>query len=186
MLKIYITILLLFYLTLFIQNNISAEETEYNKYENPFLDVYIEYPQQWVKSEQFLDGIFKVSFLSVPENNVNDFLEVVELTIEDLRNYTSNEYMQSSKETREQFLENVSILEVSNVTLSNLPAIETIFTYDHQFINNNTIDEVYLKTKQITTITNDRAYTISFTSTTKDFEKYSPIVEKSFNSFKIK
>ncbi|WGD33697.1 hypothetical protein [Olleya sp. YS] len=141
----------------------------------------INYPEDWSYSDNKPNPMVQAVFFSPEITQVKDqFRENVNLTVEDLKSVELNiqEYTKLALDQVEKQISSAKILNQSSTTISGLEARIIIWSAD--FGNG-----ILLKLKQLYTISNGKAYVLTFSSTIAEYDEYSEIGDNILKSFKL-
>jgi len=138
-------------------------------YENPTYGIQIQYPSDWGRLDlSFLQDSADIDFYPLSDTSL---AKNVKLQVKNLpfHNMTLKEYTNSQINPTEEIL-----LESNTTTLADLPGYKIVFT-----------NMVGLKTMQVWTIKDDKAYIITYVAKEEDYENDLQIVQNMIDSFKI-
>jgi serine/threonine-protein kinase len=138
-------------------------------YENPTYGIQIQYPSDWGRLDlSFLQDSADIDFYPLSDTSL---AKNVKLQVKNLpfHNMTLEEYTNSQINPTEEIL-----LESNTTTLADLPGYKIVFT-----------NMVGLKTMQVWTIKDDKAYIITYVAKEEDYENDLQIVQNMIDSFKI-
>lgn len=144
-------------------------------YRSPNLHFMIDYPASWrVKEEDWM-----VAFGSPQESDMDDFIENVNVIIEDLSNnsMTLKEYNDLSLMNFPKFLPNFELLQEGTAEIDGKGASFIIYS-DRR-------DDVRAKFKAYTFICNNKAYVVTYAAKENEFNEYLPQAESMMKSIKI-
>lgn len=168
-------LLLFFSLTissyLFSQENLLTHKTD---------DFSISYPENWSYSDQKPNPMVQAVFYSPEASQEKDsFRENVNLTVEDLkgREMDLNEYTNTSLESVKSQIPSAKIITQTDTKVNGFDAKSIVWSAD--------FGTIYLKFKQISTIINEKAYIITYTSTVEEFDDYIEIGDQILSSLII-
>jgi serine/threonine-protein kinase len=139
-------------------------------YENPTYGIQIQYPSDWGRLDlSFLQDSADIDFYPLSDTSL---AKNVKLQVKNLpfHNMTLKEYTNSQINPTEEIL-----LESSTTTLADIPGYKIVFTNIEG-----------LKTMQVWTIKDDKAYIITYVAQEEDYEKDLQIAQKMIDSFEIK
>ncbi|WP_296313473.1 PsbP-related protein [Winogradskyella sp. UBA3174] len=172
--KIKLTTLLLFFIssTLFAQKG----------WETLTKDNYaVSYPKDWISSEQKPQPSMVFLLMSDEKSqNEDKFRENINLTLEDLTLQTLSleDYSKLSIDQITGQIPSAKVISNESIKIDGWEAIAVIWTAD--FGNG-----MALKFKQIFLINNGKAYILTFSSTTTEYDEYIEVGDKILNSFKL-
>jgi eukaryotic-like serine/threonine-protein kinase len=156
---------------------LQTKKVSYISYENQDYGVKINYPKTWevqTRDDFLISGFI---FISPLENSQDSFQENVSVFVENLVSDTSlNEYTTESIAEIKQF----SDPNITNAKLTNLGAYE-----GRSIIYQGREGNIVVKRMQIWTVSDGRAYTITYTAQPEHYEKFLPIVKRITNSFDL-
>jgi eukaryotic-like serine/threonine-protein kinase len=138
-------------------------------YENPTYGIQIQYPSDWGRLDlSFLQDSADIDFYPLSDTSL---AKNVKLQVKNLpfHNMTLEEYTNTQINLLEE-----NLLESSTTTLADLPGYKIVFT-----------NMVGLKTMQVWTIKDDKAYIITYVAKEEDYENDLQIVQNMIDSFKI-
>ena len=138
-------------------------------YENPTYGIQIQYLSDWGRLDlSFLQASADIDFYPLSDTSL---AKNVKLQVKNLpfHNMTLEEYTKSQINPTEEIL-----LESNTTTLAGIPGYKIVFT-----------NMVGLKTMQVWTIKDDKAYIITYVAKEADYQKDLQIVQKMINSFEI-
>ncbi|MBD2136725.1 protein kinase [Anabaena sp. FACHB-1237] len=137
----------------------------------------IKYPESWNKTEP-QNPLTKefVSFIAPKQNPEDKFQEMLTIGVENF-NGTLNEFADSNIKDIKNTISAAKILETSSTTLADGKAKKIVY------IGKNGTDN--LKNMQIVTLKGDRAYIVTYTAKTDDYEQFLQTVETMIKSLDI-
>ncbi|MDQ3868209.1 MAG: hypothetical protein M3250_01475 [Thermoproteota archaeon] len=138
-------------------------------YDNPTFGIRIQYPSDWGRLDlSFLQNSADIDFYPLSDTSL---AKNVKIQVNNLpfHNMTLEEYTNSQINPTEEIL-----LESNTTTLAGIPGYKIVFT-----------NMVGLKTMQVWTIKDDKAYIITYVAKEADYQKDLQIVQKMINSFEI-
>ncbi len=141
----------------------------------------ISYPEEWISSDQKPQPTIQFMLLSDESSQKKDkFRENINLNTEDLgeQTVTLEEYSKISINQIKTQIPGVKIVATETIKLDGNDATELIWQAD--FGNG-----MELKFKQLFIISNAKAYILTFSSTTTEFDEYSEIADTILQSFKL-
>jgi hypothetical protein len=138
-------------------------------YENPTYGIQIQYPSDWGRLDlSFLQDSADIDFYPLSDVSLAKNLKI---QVENLpfHNMTLEEYTNTQINPTEE-----NLLESNTTTLADIPGYKIVFT-----------NVAGLKTMQVWTIKDDKAYIITYVAKEEDYENDLQIVQKMINSFEI-
>ena len=151
------------------QTTVAQTNSKFVTYDNPTFGVRIQYPSDWGRLDlSFLQQSADIDFYPLADTSL---AKNVKIQVNNLpsRNMTLEEYTNSQINPLEERL-----LESNTTTLAGIPGYEIIFTSLQG-----------LKTMQVWTIKNDKAYIITYVAQEEDYEKELQVAQKMIDSFEI-
>ena len=151
------------------QTTVAQTNSKFVTYDNPTFGVRIQYPSDWGRLDlSFLQQSADIDFYPLADTSL---AKNVKIQVNNLpsRNMTLEEYTNSQINPLEERL-----LESNTTTLAGIPGYEIVFTSLQG-----------LKTMQVWTIKNDKAYIISYVAQEEDYEKELQVAQKMIDSFEI-
>ena len=151
------------------QTTVAQTNSKFVTYDNPTFGVRIQYPSDWGRLDlSFLQQSADIDFYPLADTSL---AKNVKIQVNNLpsRNMTLEEYTNSQINPLEERL-----LESNTTTLAGIPGYEIVFTSLQG-----------LKTMQVWTIKNDKAYIISYVAQEEDYEKELQVAKKMIDSFEI-
>lgn len=164
-------------------------------YENNKEKFAMQYPEAWSLREDSFNTL--VSFLSPHVDKDDKFAENVNVVNENLgdKNVTLDQYYKVSEENLKKFFSDFKLLKNEATTLSGVPARMVIYTAsqdtsaraagDNQPSVKDTANKLYLRTTQIFTIKDGKAFIITITNTQADPNQYMTEMLKIAQSFQF-
>ena len=152
------------------QTTVAQTNSKFVTYDNPTFGVRIQYPSDWGRLDlSFLQHSADIDFYPLADTSL---AKNVKIQVNNLpsRNMTLEEYTNSQINPLEERL-----LESNTTTLAGIPGYEIVFTSLQG-----------LKTMQVWTIKDDKAYIITYVAQEEDYEKDLQIAQKMIDSFEIK
>ena len=149
-------------------NNINNNST-FKLYENPTYGIQIQYPSDWGRLDlSFLQNSADIDFYPLSDTSL---AKNVKLQVNNLpfHNMTLEEYTNTQINPTEEIL-----LESNTTTLADIPGYKIVFT-----------NVAGLKTMQVWTIKDDKAYIITYVAKEEDYENDLQIAQKMIDSFEI-
>ena len=138
-------------------------------YENPTYGIQIQYPSDWGRLDlSFLQDSADIDFYPLSDTSLAKNLKI-QVNNLPFHNMTLEEYTNTQINPIEE-----NLLESNPTTLANIPGYKIVFT-----------NIAGLKTMQVWTIKDDKAYIITYIAKEEDYEKDLQIVQKIIDSFKI-
>ena len=151
------------------QTTVAQTNSKFVTYDNPTFGVRIQYPSDWGRLDlSFLQQSADIDFYPLADTSL---AKSVKIQVNNLptRNMTLEEYTNSQINPLEERL-----LESNTTTLAGIPGYEIVFTSLQG-----------LKTMQVWTIKNDKAYIITYVAQEEDYEKELQVAQKMIDSFEI-
>jgi serine/threonine-protein kinase len=144
----------------------------YNKmivYDNPTFGIRIQYPSDWGRLDlSFLQDSANIDFYPLDDTSLAKNLKI-QVNNLPFHNMTLEEYTSTQINPAEENLLNQSI-----TTLAGIPGYEIVFT-----------NIAGLKTMQVWTIKDDKAYIITYVAKEADYQKDLQVAQKMIDSFEI-
>jgi eukaryotic-like serine/threonine-protein kinase len=145
------------------------DNNTFNLYENPTYGIKIQYPSNWGRLDlSFLQDSADIDFYPLSDTSLAKNLKILVKNLP-FHNMTLEEYTNTQINPTEEIL-----LESNTTTLANIPGYKIVFT-----------NVVGLKTMQVWTIKDYKAYIITYVAKEEDYEKDLQIVQKMIDSFEI-
>src|SRR5919107_1919212 len=139
-------------------------------YDNPTFGIRIQYPSDWGRLDlSFLEHSVDIDFYPLADTSQAENLKVQVMNLP-FHNMTLEEYTNTQINIPEE-----NLLESSATTLAGIPGYKIVFTNIEG-----------LKTMQVWTIKDDKAYIITYIAQEEDYEKELQIAQKMIDSFEIK
>ena len=150
-----------------------GQKENFLTYKNFHNEIRIQYPSDWIKSEE--NRI--ISFKSPDVGHASSVsLQTSNLSVS---NMSLNMLIKKNIDTQRYYFTNFSLVESTlNNTESKEPYI-IIFTYKNRY------SPVEFKSMQVWNSNNNNIYLITYTSQADDFDRYLPIIKYMINSFEI-
>ena len=151
------------------QTTVAQTNSKFVTYDNPTFGVRIQYPSDWGRLDlSFLQQSADIDFYPLADTSL---AKNVKIQVDNLpsSNMTLEEYTNSQINPLEERL-----LESNTTTLAGIPGYEIVFTSLQG-----------LKTMQVWTIKNDKAYIITYVAQEEDYEKELQVAQKMIDSFEI-
>jgi serine/threonine-protein kinase len=151
------------------QTTIAQTNSKFVTYDNPTFGVRIQYPSDWGRLDlSFLQDSADIDFYPLADTSLakNVKIQVINLPS---RNMTLEEYTNSQINPLEE-----KLLKSNTTTLAGIPGYEIVFTSVQG-----------LKTMQVWTIKDDKAYIITYVAKEEDYENDLQVAEKMIDSFEI-
>ena len=148
---------------------IAQTSNTFRIYENPTYGIQIQYPSDWGRLDlSFLQDSADIDFYPLSDTSLAKNLKI---QVENLpfRNMTLEEYTNIQINPIEE-----NLLESNTTTLADIPGYKIVFT-----------NIAGLKTMQVWTIKDDKAYIITYVAKEEDYENDLQIVQKMIDSFEI-
>ena len=150
-------------------NNNNINNNNFKLYENPTYGIQIQYPSDWGRLDlSFLQNSADIDFYPLSDTSL---AKNVKLQVNNLpfHNMTLEEYTNTQINPTEEIL-----LESNTTTLADIPGYKIVFT-----------NVAGLKTMQVWTIKDDKAYIITYVAKEEDYENDLQIAQKMIDSFEI-
>jgi len=160
-----------------INDSQKSEETKSaGTYNSPYFNFSINYPLSWRVKEN--DGI--VVFGSPQESGTDDFIENVNVVVEDLsfNPMTLNDYTTKSLMNFPKLLPNFELLQQGNTEIDNKESSFIVYS-DRR-------GDLKAKFKAYMLISHDKAYVMTYGAKENEFNEYLPQAERTMQSIKIK
>jgi eukaryotic-like serine/threonine-protein kinase len=152
------------------QTTIAQTNSKFVTYDNPTFGVRIQYPSDWGRLDlSFQQHSADIDFYPLADTSLAKNLKIQVKNIP-FHNMTLEEYTN----TQINLLDG-NLLESSTTTLADIPGYKIVFT-----------NMEGLKTMQVWTIKDDKAYIITYVAQEEDYEKDLQIAQKMIDSFEIK
>src|ERR671913_2526232 len=138
-------------------------------YDNPTFGIRIQYPSDWGRLDlSFMQDSADIDFYPLADTSL---AKNVKVQVNNLpsRNMTLEEYTNSQINPLEE-----KLLESNTTILAGIPGYKIVFTSLQG-----------LKTMQVWTIKNDKAYIITYVAQEEDYEKELQVAQKMIDSFEI-
>ena len=146
------------------------DDNTFRIYENPTYGIQIQYPSDWGRLDlSFLQNSADIDFYPLSDTSL---AKNVKLQVKNLpfHNMTLEEYTNTQINPTEEIL-----LESNTTTLADLPGYKIVFT-----------NMAGLKTMQVWTIKDDKAYIITYVAREEDYENDLQVAKKMIDSLEIK
>lgn len=145
-------------------------ELNFVPYSNPTFGIRTEYPADWGRLDLsfLLNNSADIDFYPLDDTSGSKHIKIQVETIPSAQNMTFEQYSNARVNSAEG-----QILESNSTVLAGLPAREIVFT------------NMDLKTMQVWTVKDDRAYTISYIAPEEDFQNDLLIAKRMIESFQI-
>jgi serine/threonine-protein kinase len=149
----------------------------YNTYENLHYGFTIKYPDGWGVAENQMGTV--VIFSTPLENALDVFAENLNVVVQNISpDMTFREYTETAvKQLQAVFPSVMTVETVEPATLSGQKAAKLIYVGKG--------DQADIKMMHMWTLSGTKAYILTFAATERDFDRFYPLVKKSFNSFRI-
>ena len=145
------------------------DNNTFNLYENPTYGIQIQYPSGWGRLDlSFLQDSADIDFYPLSDTSLAKNLKIQVKNLP-FHNMTLEEYTNTQINPTEEIL-----LESNRTTLADLPGYKIVFT-----------NIAGLKTMQVWTIKDDKAYIITYVAKEEDYENDLQIVQRMIDSFAI-
>ena len=139
-------------------------------YENPTYGIQIQYPSDWGRLDlSFLQDSADIDFYPLSDTSLAKNLKIQVKNLP-FHNMTLEEYTNTQINPTEEIL-----LESNTTTLADIPGYKIVFA-----------NIAGLKTMQVWTIKDDKAYIITYVAKEEDYENDLQNVQKMIDSFEIK
>jgi len=151
--------------------------TNFLTYESYTYGIRMKYPIDWTKEEQFLGLV--VSFFSPQESASDDFLENLNVVVEDLfvQPMTIDEYTELSIDQVKKIVTDISAIDSSFTTLDGNSARKLVYSGKQGIYD--------IKYMQILTIKDNKAYVITYTAEINKYTYFLGRIQEMVNSFEI-
>jgi serine/threonine-protein kinase len=151
------------------QTTIAQTNSKFVTYDNPTFGVRIQYPSDWGRLDlSFLQDSADIDFYPLADTSLAKNLKIQVKNLP-FHNMTLEEYTNSQINPLEE-----KLLESNTTTLADIPGYEIVFTSVQG-----------LKTMQVWTIKDDKAYIITYVAKEEDYENDLQVAEKMIDSFEI-
>jgi eukaryotic-like serine/threonine-protein kinase len=151
------------------QTTIAQTNSKFVTYDNPTFGVRIQYPSDWGRLDlSFLQDSADIDFYPLADTSLAKNLKIQVKNLP-FHNMTLEEYTNSQINPLEE-----KLLESNTTTLAGIPGYEIVFTSVQG-----------LKTMQVWTIKDDKAYIITYVAKEEDYENDLQVAEKMIDSFEI-
>jgi eukaryotic-like serine/threonine-protein kinase len=151
------------------QTTIAQTNSKFVIYDNPTFGVRIQYPSDWGRLDlSFLQDSADIDFYPLADTSLAKNLKIQVKNLP-FHNMTLEEYTNSQINPLEE-----KLLESNTTTLAGIPGYEIVFTSVQG-----------LKTMQVWTIKDDKAYIITYVAKEEDYENDLQVAEKMIDSFEI-
>jgi eukaryotic-like serine/threonine-protein kinase len=151
------------------QTTIAQTNSKFVTYDNPTFGVRIQYPSDWGRLDlSFLQDSADIDFYPLADTSLAKNLKIQVKNLP-FHNMTLEEYTNSQINPLEE-----KLLESNTTTLAGIPGYEIVFTSVQG-----------LKTMQVWTIKDDKAYIITYVAKEEDYENDLQIAQKMIDSFEI-
>ena len=138
-------------------------------YDNPTFGIRIQYPSDWGRLDlSFQQHSADIDFYPLADTSLAKNLKIQVKNLP-FHNITLEEYTNTQINPTEEIL-----LESNTTTLAGIPGYKIVFT-----------NMVGLKTMQVWTIKDDKAYIITYVAKEEDYENDLQVAEKMIDSFEI-
>jgi len=154
-------------------------------YENSTYGIKFEFPSDWKKIETLSGRVSNIEFISPPKNASDIFPATISIVVEkNLGNITTlDQYTKTSDGLLNQMLGSFNTTIESRPSsmgsIAGLPANERILDIKQPTVG------LDLKSIQVFTIQNNKAYIITYTVEPAEFLDYLPVLQRMVNSFQI-
>ncbi|BCL34768.1 serine/threonine-protein kinase [Nostoc sp. MS1] len=156
---------------------ISSKTETFLTYENSSEKLKIKYPQSWNRQDinNRITGEL-VTFISPKQNDADDFQEKLTITTEDFPG-TLQEFTQTSIKDINNHLVEAKVINTSEQVVANKQGQELIYL--------NKDGKNSLKNLQLFTLKNGKAYIITYTAKTDNYDDFVEVAKKMIQSFEI-
>ncbi len=141
----------------------------------------ISYPESWAKQQKGTATFF----LSPKENEKDVFLENVNVMVQDLSNQpmTLEDYTNLTKQQVTQAFGSSAIVSVKDLNFAGQQAKEMVYTMPKNPMQGRNQN---LKLRQVWFINNSKAYLLTYTAQSSEYDKFLETAKTIFSSFKLK
>jgi eukaryotic-like serine/threonine-protein kinase len=151
------------------QTNDDNNNNTFKLYENPTYGIQIQYPSDWGRLDlSFLQDSADIDFYPLSDTSLAKNLKIQVKNLP-FHNMTLEEYTNTQINPTEEIL-----LESNTTTLADIPGYKIVFA-----------NIAGLKTMQVWTIKDDKAYIITYVAKEEDYENDLQNVQKMIDSFEI-
>ena len=151
------------------QTTVAQTNSKFITYDNPTFGVRIQYPSDWGRLDlSFLQDSADIDFYPLADTSLAKNLKIQVKNLP-FHNMTLEEYTNTQINLLEE-----NLLESSTTTLADIPGYKIVFTNIEG-----------LKTMQVWTIKDDKAYIITYVAKEEDYENDLQIAQKMIDSFEI-
>jgi hypothetical protein len=151
------------------QTNDDNNNNTFKLYENPTYGIQIQYPSDWGRLDlSFLQNSADIDFYPLSDTSLAKNLKIQVKNLP-FHNMTLEEYTNTQINPTEEIL-----LESNTTTLADIPGYKIVFA-----------NIAGLKTMQVWTIKDDKAYIITYVAKEEDYENDLQNVQKMIDSFEI-
>jgi hypothetical protein len=149
---------------------VQTDKVNFVPYSNPTFGIKSEYPADWGRLDLsfLLNNSADIDFYPLDDTSGSKHIRIQVETIPLAQNMTFEQYSNARINSTEG-----QILELNSTALAGLPAREIVFT------------NVGLRTMQVWTVKDDRAYTISYIAPEEDFQNDLDVAKRMTESFQI-
>jgi len=136
----------------------------------------IQYPEDWILDKSGQNGTSFI-ILSLPTSTQDEFRENVNLIVQDLTGFNINleKFVQISEDQIKRLATNGNLILSAKQTLHGIDFQKVVYTFDQGMFK--------LKCEQYYWIKSNKAYVLTLTCQTTQFDTYKEIGEKILNSF---
>jgi eukaryotic-like serine/threonine-protein kinase len=158
-------------------NSQALAQEQFLTYENPELEISIQYPSNWEKLAN-LDNF--VTFTAPPETDTRIYPAALGLKVQELssQNIPLQEITKVQMSDLKRSNPDLNVLESTSTTIADKPAHKIVFSA----IDNK---EVERKAMQVWTVIGNKAFLITYKAEPDKFSSYLPTIERMIDSFKV-
>jgi eukaryotic-like serine/threonine-protein kinase len=158
-------------------NSQALAQEQFLTYENPELEISIQYPSNWEKLAN-LDNF--VTFTAPPETDTRIYPAALGLKVQELssQNIPLQEITKVQMSDLKRSNPDLNVLESTATTIADKPAHKIVFSA----IDNK---EVERKAMQVWTVIGNKAFLITYKAEPDKFSSYLPTIERMIDSFKV-
>ena len=144
-------------------------------YENPSLRMKIEYPFDWIKTDNRATASNPIVSFSPPQEGFSKLF--IEVSKSSSGNVTLSEYANNQIEKLGSMLLSFRLVESSPTTIDGTQAEMIVYTF--------MLQNIEFKKMEIWTIKDSRLYTINYIAEENRYSTYLPVVKKMLNTFTV-
>jgi serine/threonine-protein kinase len=164
--------------TTFAQQQQQTTTTNFSTYENSTYAIRIQYPLDWDREDDGVNGTETNVVAFSPPSSTNTNLDVSIDDISDQKGISLAQYASDSlSDVKSSSNFNLVESSTNNALLAGLPAYRFTYTYTDQNTN--------FKDTEIGAIKDNKVYTLRYEAGQNEYDKYLPIVQNMINSFQI-